>query len=77
MLKSSFSPFLSTPNNFLEGDLSLQAYLLDLLGRVPFELTRVWFPSPVPLLVLETLEILKVKDVLNGTPSILCHAKLL
>ena len=76
LLKSSFSQSLSTPNNFLEDDLFFQVYLWN---RIPFELTHVWLPAPVPtsILVLETLEILNMKDVLNVTPSILCHANLL
>lgn len=75
-LWSSPSPFLSAPNNFLGGALSLWAYLLD---RVSFKLTHVWPFSSVPtsLLVLEFLKILKVQDVLNVTSSFLCHAKLL
>ena len=76
LLKSSFSQSLSTPNNFLEDDLFFQVYLWN---RIPFELTHVWLPAPVPtsFIVLEALEILNMKDVLNVTPSVLCHANLL
>lgn len=49
------------------------------LDTVPFNLTHVWlfFLVSTSILALESLEILKVQDVLNVTSSFLCHYKFL